>query len=108
MNQKSSFDLKTGVLGATSGTPAAITPYTATNGVKYEAIVLPAAVANTGDVSVEFTIGTDVFVWKVPAGTNFVVGSEYSYTITITRTGISVTGSINAWTTAPGGTGTAE
>ncbi len=107
MNTKNTFDLKTGTLG-TAGTPAAITPYTTINGAKYEAIVLPATVTNTGDVSVEFSIGADTFVWKVPAATAFAAGSEYTYDITITRSGVSVTGTINPRTVVPGGSGTAE
>jgi hypothetical protein len=105
MNTTATFDLRTGTLGAL-GTPDDITPHTTTAGSKYEAIILPAAIA-AGAVTMEFAIGVEKFIWEVPA-TTFAAGTQYTYDITITRTGISVTGSIAAWTAGPNFTGTAE
>ena len=94
MNTKNTFNLATGVLG-TPGTPAAITPHTVADGAIYDAIIMPGGYA-TGALTVEFTVGGETFTWNVGAET-FVAGNEYTYAITLTRTGVIVTGTINPW-----------
>ncbi|MDR2815990.1 MAG: fimbrillin family protein [Proteiniphilum sp.] len=108
MNTKNTLKPEDGSLG-TANTPAAITPRTITNGSKYDAIVLPGSYAADG-VTVEFTVGSDTFTWKLPAAAaKFEAGNEYTYEVTLKRTGITVTGTINPWITVGNNrTGTAE
>lgn len=105
MNTKNTFALATGTLG-TATTPAAITPQTLTAGSAYDAIIMPGSYAASA-VTVEFTVGSETFTWTLLA-TTFEGGNEYTYTVTLTRTGVSVTGTINPWTEVSGGSETAE
>jgi hypothetical protein len=98
LNTKANFNLATGAL-ETSNTPATITPLTIMAG-KYEAIILPETIA-ANQVTVEFTINPsttpEIFVWKVDAGT-FAPETVYTYNVSLVRTGVSVSGTINQWT----------
>lgn len=109
MNTKNTFDLSTGALG-TAGTKAAIAPLkiatAATFNASYDAIIMPGTYAD-GDVKVTFTVNGEDFTWNVPA-TTFAGGAEHTYTITITRTGVQFTGTIEPWAPGTGGPGTAE
>lgn len=110
MNTKNTFDLATGSLGTSPGTPAAITPLkiatAATFDASYDAIIMPGRYG-ADDIKVTFTVNGDAFTWNVPAIT-FAGGLEYIYTITVTRTGVKFTGTINPWIQVPGGPGIAE
>jgi endonuclease G len=109
LNTKASYNLSNGTLG-TGSDAAAITPKTITapsaadNGV-YEAILLPEAATGS---TVEFTIGANKYTWdlgtSVPA---FAAKTQYNYTITLNKTGVTVNGTITPWTTITS-TGTAE
>ncbi|MCD8103009.1 MAG: fimbrillin family protein [Alistipes sp.] len=105
MDTEASFDLMAGSLGATS-TPLNIIPATTLDGQRYEAIILPRTVATAGDVTVLFMIGTEPYVWTIPAGTVFDGGEEHTWTATLTGTGVTATGTIKPWTpkTHPGQT----
>jgi len=103
----STFNVKTGTFG-TPGNVAPITPYTAIANEQYEAIILPCTVATKGDVMVEFTLGDEVFTWNVPAATAFNSNEEHTWTVTLSRVGVSATGTISEWRTGTGGTGTTE
>ncbi|MDL2248039.1 fimbrillin family protein [Bacteroides sp. OttesenSCG-928-J23] len=112
MNTTNTFSLATGTLG-TAGTVTNITPRklnTVSQGanyaVAYDAIIMPGTYA-ANDVSVVFTIGSDEFTWESDAVT-FTGGNEYIYDVTITRTGVSMTGTILAWTTITKGSVTAD
>lgn len=94
MNTANTFDLSTGTLG-TPGTVAAITPRTVADGSEYDAIIMPGSYL-ADVITVEFTVGTDTFTWNVGA-TSFEGGNEYSYDVTLTRTGVNVTGTITPW-----------
>lgn len=111
MKTVQTFDLKTGTLSGTPGTPADITPRklftaTATFHGAYDAIILPATYAD-GLLTVEFTLGGEPFVWKVEA-MEFKPGYEYIYKVKITRTGVTATGTIAPWTQVNNGEVTAE
>ena len=107
MNTKNTFNLSTGALG-TANTPAAITPRTVTNGSVYDAIILPGSYA-AGAITVEFTVGGDTFIWTLTnTDATFVGGNEYTYAVTLTRTGITVTGTITPWNTINRGGATAD
>ena len=103
MNTTNTFKLGTGTLG-TAGTEANITPRKLAQvpqggaySVSYDAIIMPGSYA-AGKVQVVFTIGTDDFTWTADA-VEFLGGNEYIYDVTITRTGVTMTGNIQAWTT---------
>lgn len=110
MNTKNTFDLPTGAIGTTPGTPAPITPRKiateATFDASYDAIIMPGTYG-ADDVKVTFTVNGETFTWKVPA-TTFAPGTEYIYEITVTRTGVKFTGTIRPWNQVPGGNGIAD
>ncbi|MCD8034042.1 MAG: fimbrillin family protein [Alistipes sp.] len=101
-NSKNTFDLKTGTLGA-ANTEADVTPRKIATAdgfdASYDAIIMPGEYgANT--ITVEFTIDGETFTWDVSeAHAKFDGGNEYTYEVTITRTGVSVSGSITSWET---------
>ncbi len=100
MNTRASFDLSDGTLDA-PGTPAAITPRTATDGSAYDAIILPGSYSADA-VKVLFTLdgSGETFTWTLTAAeAAFEAGSEYIYEVTLSRTGVSVTGTITPWNT---------
>lgn len=101
MNTVNTFDLRTGMLSGTPGTPADIAPRklaVANDGFHgiYDAIILPGAYADNA-LKVEFTIDGEPFVWDVEA-VEFKPGHEYIYKVKITRTGVTATGTITPWT----------
>lgn len=107
MFTKNTFSLGTGSFGATATTPVAITPREITANASYDAIILPQYYAS-GVVTVEFTAGGDTYTWNVGAMT-FAPGNEYVYTVTLSKGGgVTVTGSINPWTSTNMGGVTAE
>lgn len=109
MNTENTFDLSTGTLGVPT-TVTDIIPCTETNGSVYDAIIMPGNYA-AGALTVEFALAStgEVFTWSV-AEENFEGGNEYTYDVTLTRTGIIVTGVISPWITLDNyrGTVTAE
>lgn len=109
MKTRATFDLATGTLG-TPATVAPVTPRkTATAAgydASYDAIILPCQYA-AGELTVTFTLGTEQFVWRVDAVT-FAPGNAYIYDVTLTRTGVQVTGTIKDWTGNNQGNATAD
>lgn len=59
------------------------------------AIVVPQSVAGK---TLEIAIGGNTKEYSIPAETTFSAGKVYSYTVTLAKTGITVTSSIGAWT----------
>ncbi len=109
MNTAALFNLKTGTLD-TYSTPADITVFPVEAGSKYEAIVLPAAFT-TGQLIMEFALNNtqnEVFKRVNTAAENFEPGKIYNYTVTVKRTGVTVTCTINDWTAGPDRNGNAE
>jgi hypothetical protein len=107
MQTMSSIDLSTGTLGAASG-PADITPFVKASGSTYEAIVLPATYATAGAVRFTFEIGNDTYAWASQANEQFEPGKEYTYTITVHKTGVVLGNvTIKDWDTVSR-TGTAD
>lgn len=101
MNTKQTFNLATGTLTGTPGTPVSITPRKLSNApagcaAAYDAIILPGEYF-LGALSVDFTIGAETFTWYINNIT-FDPGNEYIYEVTIKRTGVSATGTISPWT----------
>ncbi|MDR2893866.1 MAG: fimbrillin family protein [Alistipes sp.] len=102
------FNVGTGVVNGFSN-PLDFEPRQVTNGAKYDAIVLPTTYG-AGEVMVQFTLdGGDVFVWNLTdTQATFASGSQYTYDVTLNRTGVTVTGDITAWTPVVGGDVTAQ
>lgn len=104
MFTQNTFDLATGALGA-AHTTAAITPRklgTEPSGflASYDAIIMPHTY-NAGDVTVVFTVGGNPYTWTLKAADAvFAPGNEYTYAVTLTRTGVQVSGTITPWTTS--------
>jgi hypothetical protein len=112
MNTTAGFDIK-GTAGFTNESNAEdITPYSA-GSYNYEAILLPVETLGAGH-SITFTIGNDVYTWKLSGvggitGGKLESGKKYAYTVTLSKHAISVTGTIVDWGTGEaGGTGTAD
>lgn len=109
MNTTAKFDLK-GTAGLTDlGTPQAITPYTATAGTKYEAILLPATTLTAANKVTFTTSEGETFTWGMSNDiTSLAAGSIYVYDITLTKYAVNATGSITKWTVGTPGTGIAD
>ena len=95
MNTKNTFDLAAGTLG-TADTPANITPREVTANSEYDAIIMPETYA-AGVVTVDFTVAGATYTWTLAAET-FAPGNEYTYAVTISKGGVSATGTITPWT----------
>ena len=80
-----------------------------TTGVQYNAAVLvPQTVAiNTTFITIRLQSGADL-IYKLPAATTFESGKKYTYHITATLTGLTLTSNITDWTPVGTVTGTAE
>lgn len=80
----------------TFGTPAAfadITPRPLTAGEQYEAIIIPHT--GTAGRTMVFTVGDDSYIYNIPDTDNFASGKRYLYTITVSKTDISVSHDID-------------
>lgn len=105
MNTTANFDLATGTI-SNPASPATITALTNAAGTSSEAIVLPADVSASNIV---FTMSNnDAFTWTVPAATTFAAGTKVTYTVTINRAGMTITGEITPWNDVNGGNVVAE
>lgn len=96
MNTTASYNLANAAITGL-GTPATITALTTNNGTVSEAIIIPTSATGA---SVSFALNNDdadVFTWNIPAATQFLPGNRHIYTVTITRTGMSITGTITNW-----------
>jgi hypothetical protein len=105
LNTQTTFDLTDGTLGSAS-TKVNIVTKVITDGAQYSAILVPQSVT-ASTVTVDFNVGNETFVWKVPA-CEFETQKKHIYTVTIARTGVDVEGEINDWTEGTGGSGTAD
>lgn len=72
----------------------------------YDAIIVPSNYG-PGAITVKFTVNGELYTWVLGMGT-FASGTEYTYTVTLTKTGVNVTGAINPWTNGGNRLGTAE
>ncbi len=99
------YNLYTSAISA-MGDISDIVAITDADGTKAEAILIPTdAIAGS---SIVFTLDSDDYTWDTSL-IAFEQGCEHNYEITVTKTGIIVTGAtINDWNNGAGGTGTAE
>lgn len=100
-NTTATFDLTVGALKADAANPADITLFKKANTYIYEAILLPDAAA---DRTFEFDLnnGRAPFTWNMEKA--LTAGSKYTYTVRLNHTGVEVSGQIDAWDLADGGT----
>lgn len=109
MNNTAKFDLQ-GIAGLSDyAKPEPITPFTASPGLRYEAILLPAA-SLTDAHTVTFTTSTgEIYTWAMSQDMNSLeAGSLYSYDITLTKYAAYVEGSISSWFLNTIGSGDAD
>lgn len=94
------FDLTSGVL-KDDAAAADITLYKQADAYVYEAILLPAAASRTFEF--DLNNGHDApFTWDM--NKELAGGSKYTYTVRLNRTGVEVTGQIEAWNPEVGDT----
>lgn len=107
MKPNTTCDLKTGALGAATGTATDITPATITANSRYEAILLPVTYDDTH--SVVFTVNGKNYVWEMKTGTipNLAAGRIHTYDVNVTQHAVDATGSIEPWNVVSG-SGTAD
>lgn len=95
------FDMSTGTLSSESNT-ATVIPFIRTEGVSYEAIVIPSQYALAGDVRFNFKIGADTYTLRSQANETFETGKEYTYTVVVNKIGVELgTVTINDWASVP-------
>jgi len=107
MNTTADFNLATGTI-TNPANPATINALTVAAGTSSEAIVLPADVSGNSVVFTMNNANTDTFTWEIPTATTFTAGTKVTYTVTINRTGMTITGEITPWTDVNGGSVVAE
>lgn len=104
---KATYDVVAGgavIVDADNNDPATVQLLTAANGTSSEGIVLPAATTETMQLVFLLKNGTE-FKWDIHSAEKskqFVAGSKYVYTITISKTGIAVASSVKDWTSGNG------
>lgn len=111
LNTQTDLNLVDGTVAA-AATVAAIAPRkittAATYHASYDAIILPGSYAANA-VTIVFTVNGEPYTWKLTAAdAAFVSGNEYTYEVTLTRTGVIVIGTIKPWTTTNRGSVTAD
>jgi hypothetical protein len=100
-----SFNLADNTLTPATATPQAITLKKAADGKSAAAIILPAAASSGRQLT--FTISAfGTFTYDIPAAKTFVSTEETVFNITVTRTGLTITSTIQDW--ANGGTITGD
>lgn len=94
-NTTATFDLTAGALQSDAANSADVTLFKQTDAYIYEAILLPDA---TTARTFEFDLNNEhdaPFTWDM--GKALVAGSKYTYTVKLNRTGVEVSGTIDAW-----------
>lgn len=75
-----------------------ITPRTIQDGLQYDAIVVPTSYNDDNRIKINFTLKStgETFTWTMP-NTDFLCGNQYTYDISITRSGVFVKSEISDW-----------
>ena len=100
-NTTATFDLTAGALKTDAANAFDITLFKRADAYIYEAILLPDAAT---DRTFEFNLnnGHDApFAWNMSKA--LTAGSKYTYTVKLNRTGVEVSGQIDAWNPETGG-----
>lgn len=93
MNTSATFDVFTGILRDPADV-ATISPKTTSAGQTYEAIVLPSNNIAAGAFTFTFLINGDTYTYRSNGGEGLQAGKEYTYNLSITKTGVTL-GSIS-------------
>lgn len=100
-NTTATFDLTAGALKTDAANSADITLFKKADAYIYEAILLPDA-ATSRTFEFDLNNGHDApFTWAMEKA--LTVGSKYTYTVKLNRTGVEVTGQIGPWNAEDGG-----
>lgn len=97
------------IQGATVGVAdVATATITAGTGASNSTIIVPQTIAaNTGFIQV--TIGGGNYIYKLPTATTFAPSTKYTYNLTVTKTGLTLSGTtITPWDAATAVSGYAE
>ena len=107
LNRKADFNLLTGQLTNLSDMNTIIPlKVNAADGYEhsYESIVIPTEDISNAMITIDLqngdasrNINSDIFLWKYQANTSLSKGTQYTYNITVNRTGIIVEAEINEW-----------
>jgi hypothetical protein len=98
-NTTNTFNLADGVLG-TGTVPSPIEARVVGERI-YDAIIMPGEYED-GTVKVTFDLGGEIFTWNV-GEISFEPKKQYNYSVTLSRTGVTVTGTITDWEDVDGG-----
>ena len=92
------FNIQSATVGAADVAAAAITAGTGTNN---SAIIVPQTLdANTNFIQV--AIGGGNYIYKLPAATTFAASTKYTYNLTVSKTGLTLSGTtITPWDATP-------
>ena len=99
------FNVQNATVGTASGDATTITAGT---GASTSAIIVPQALA--ADASfIQVAVGGGNYIYKLPAAITFASSTKYTYNLTVTKTGLTLSGTtITPWTSVAPITGTAE
>ncbi len=98
------FNVQNTTLGTASGTAADITVCTGTTG---SAIIVPQTIAS-GTAFIKVVVGGGEYIYNLASATTFEGKTQYTYNITVAKTGLTVTSTINAWAGSSSSSGTAS
>ncbi|MCC8187765.1 MAG: fimbrillin family protein [Bacteroides sp.] len=107
MNTEAKFNLSTGEL-SDYNMFANIPLKMITDGKTFEAILLPGIASSDDEWKFDFVLGTDIYTWEVPAGTEFEAGKEHTWTISVQKIPIKASAKIEPWQVGQGGKDVAE
>ena len=107
---KATFDVTQpdGEVVVGTNTPATLTLNTTDDGMSSEGIVLPSANFDGMTLHLELSDGSSFFNWDLEKSQNadkFEAGKKYVYDITVNRSGLGVTATIEDWTPGNGENG---
>ena len=98
------FNVQNTTLGTASGTATDITVCTGTKG---SAIIVPQTI-ESGTAFIKVVVGGGEYIYKLASATTFEGKTQYTYNITVAKTGLTVTSTINAWAGSSSSSGTAS
>ena len=100
------FNVQNTTLGTASGTATDISVCTGTTG---SAIIVPQTI-ESGKAFIKVVVGGGSYIYKLgsESSTEFKSSTQYTYNITVAKTGLTVTSTINAWAGSSSSSGTAS
>lgn len=98
------FDVQSTTVTAASGTAAPIKAFTGTAG---SAIIVPAQTLAAATPFIKVTVGGGDYVYNLASATTFAAQTVYTYNITVSKSGLTVSSAITPWTAVGPVSGTA-